>query len=554
MKKTIRAFAAKTAACLLVLCMLASVGGVTAYAGGLASLYETGVDVDGSQNPVEVGDVTVDMSNDRAIGVAVESSSGTGGGEQYVSTGNVSVTINADDGYSYEGVGLYLEEGNNAVNSIETGSITVSVSAEDEGPDASGIKVSSDGGEHHTTLKTGEIKVTAGTASDDTYGSAVGIDVYQNYYDIGDNSSIEIAVDGNVTVHNALTEATGIKVFNSEGKNNSVRLAVNGDVSATMDTDDQGESSHGLILETIGTSNSTEVVVDGNVTTDREGGRILTLDGGTLDLVVTGTISGRNVGIAFDDDTDASKTSVTTWKIDSKGPLVDDMYGELGSAGITNLAKQVIHYIVKLVQPDQGDILKAVKADGSALNTKTYKVSDDKGEQTVSTENEGEIVRLTLSDDRYEIVSAENVDGTQLSKDEQGFYYSVTRGGGILLSAVLREKLSPEPDPKPQPEPDPKPQPKPQPKPSGGSDSVGGEAWGIKIIYELDGGLYRDDPGPIIRYCMPGQLIHLLDAPEKEGFEFGGWYREIDDKIETYDAGDDFRPLTTVIFTAIWNE
>ena len=196
--------------------------------------------------------------------------------------------------------------------------------------------------------------------------------------------------------------------------------------------------------------------------------------------------------------------------------------------------------------------IAAAKNEGigdELMAAKTFKVSEDTGEQTVSTQTEGEIVRLTLNDDRYEIVSAENVDGTALSKDDQGFFYTVTRGGGILLSAIIREKFSSEPEPQPEPE------PKPQPQPSEDADSAGGErARGIKIVYELDGGFYEDEPGPIIRYCMPGQLIHLLDEPEKEGFEFGGWYRVINDQIEIHEANEEYRPRTSVTFTAIWNE
>lgn len=545
MRKTVRGIASKTLTCLLIACMLAGIGGLTAYAEG--EDRDTTLVVNEPQGSVEAGNITIDVANDDATGIEVTSSSGTGGGTQ-VQTGDVSVTVNADDGSWYDGFGLDLIEGNNAINSIETGSISVSVTVEDEAADVHGIFVADNGGGHQTTIKTGDINVTA---SGDNTSNAVGVDVYNARYVSGDGSNLEIAVNGNITAHDDLSTASGIRVFNNEGTNNSVHITVNGDITATVGADD--EYAEGMNLNAEGTDNSTAVVVDGNVTADTTGMMILAMDGGTLDVVVTDTISGKGEGIVFDDDTDASKTSITTWKIESEGPLVDDLYGTLGPAGITDLAKQVIHYIVKLVQPDQGNVLNAVKADGSALDTKTYKVSDDEGEQTVSTENEGKIVRLTLSDDRYEIVSAENVDGTPLSKDDKGFFYSVTRGGGILLSAILREKIGPKPDPKPQPDPDPKPQP--QPQPSGGTDSVGGGgACGIKIIYELDGGTYKGDPGPIIRYCMPGQLIHLLEAPEKDGFEFGGWHREIGDKIETYSAGDGYRPWTIVTFTAIWNE
>ena len=544
MRKTVRGIASKVLACLLIACMLTGIGGLTAYAD-----QDTTLGVDEPQGSVEAGNITIDVVNEDVAGIEVTSSSGTGGGTQ-VQTGDVSGTINADDGFWYDGYGVKLSEGANASNEMNLGNIDVSVTVEDEMATAFGIKAESKGGGHQTTINTGSINVTA---SGDEYGNAVGLDLYSGNSTAGDGSGLEIAVGGDITVHNDLTTAQGIRLFNDEGTNNNVRITVNGDVTATMNTDDDGELAEGIKLDTEGSGNTTSVIVDGDVTADRRGIGIITDSGGAVDVVVTGTISGNTTGIGFDGDIDADNTSVTAWKIESDGVLVDDLFDSMTSDEISDLAKAVIHYIVKLVQPEQGDVLSAVKADGSALDTKTYKVSDDEGEQTVSTENEGKIVRLTLSDDKYEIVSAENVDGTPLSKDDKGFFYSVTRGGGILLSAILREKIGPKPDPKPQPDPDPKPQP--QPQPSGGTDSVGGGgACGIKIIYELDGGTYKGDPGPIIRYCMPGQLIHLLEAPEKDGFEFSAWHREIGDKVETYSAGDGYRPWTTVTFTAIWNE
>ena len=540
--KTICRATAKATAILLTVCMLVGFGGTAAYAAGADQ--DTPLVVDGSQNPVEVGNITLNISNDDGCGVTVKPTSGVGGNQQ-VSTGNIGVTVVGDDSaYFFEGTGLSLSEGANASNTIETGGINVSVTADDNTAEAFGISVASKGSGHQTSIQTEGIDVTA---SGDDYGNAVGLDLYASNSTGGDNSSLSIAVDGDLTVHNDLTTAQGVRLSNDEGTNNRVSITVNGNVTATMDTDDDGELAEGMSLTTEGSGNSTAVVVDGDVTADRRGLGIITDDSGAVDVVVTGTISGRDVGIGFDGDINADNTSLTTWKIESDGVLVDDLFGSMTPSEISTIAKEVIHYIVKLVQPVQGDLLQAVKGDGSALETKTYTVSDDQGEQTVSTENEGNIVRLTLSDDRYEIVSAENADsGVPLSKDDKGFFYLVTRGGGILLSAILREKPAPGPEPQPQP----------QPQPSGDSGSSGGGNYsrGIKIIYELDGGVYEDDLGPIIRYCSPGQLIHLLDAPEKDGFEFGGWYREVDGEIETYPAGAEFRPWTTVTFTAIWNE
>ena len=535
----------KTISFILVMCMLTGLGGFAALADGADQ--DTPLVVNEPQGSVDVGNITIDVSNEDVTGVTVTSSAGTGGGTQ-TQTGDVSVTINADDGFWYDGTGIKLNEGANASNTIETGNIDVSVTVEDESATAFGIKAESKGGGHQTTIDTGDINVNA---SGDEYGNAVGIDIYSSNSTAGDGSSLKIAVDGDITVHNDLTTAQGVRMFNDEGTNNNVSITVNGDVGAEIDTDDSAELAEGLALTTEGSGNVTSVIVDGNVTANRRGASVITDGGGSVDMVVTGTISGDNTGIGFDGDVNADNTSVTTWKIESDGAIVDDLFGSTSQSKIATIAKEVIHYIVKLIQPDQGDILNAVKDDGSALDTKTYVVSDDEGEQTVMVGSEDEIVRLTLSDDKYEIVSAENTDGTQLDQDEHGFFYKIKRGGGILLSAILREKSSPEPAP--EPEPSPEPDPKPEPKPSG---EPGGDLYpcGIKVIYELDGGIYNGDNGPIIRYCYPGELIYLLDAPGKDGFKFDGWYREVNGEIKTYSAGDPFRPWTTVKFTAIWVE
>ena len=521
--------AAKATACFLAVCMLIGLCGVTAYA------EEIGITVPDDNpgvNPLETGDITVTVNNDNAVGIEVNDTSGVGE-TQVVSTGDITLTVTADDGFWYEGDGIWLHEGANASNTIDVGAIDVSVTVEDECATAFGIRTETGAGGHQTTINTDGITVTV---DGDDYSNAVGIDLYSSNSKSGDNSSLEISVDGDIAVHNELSTAQGVRLYNDEGKNNSMNITVDGNVTATMNTDDD-ELAEGMALTTEGTGNRTTVVVDGDMTADTRGMAIITDDGGTTDVVVTGTISGKKNGVGFDGDVNAENTSLTTWKIDSNGVLVDDLFGSMSSDAISTIAKEVIHYIVKLKQPTQGDILNAVKNDGKPLETKTY--TDIKGVQTtVETENESNIIRLTLSDDKYEIESAENLDnGDQLSKDDKGFYYVVPRGGGILLSATLKEKSDPGPGPGPGPE--------PQPCWSGS---------GIKIIYELDGGFYKDDPGPIIRYCSPGQIIRLLDAPEKEGFEFGGWYREVGNRIETYSARDRFQPWTTVTFTAIWNE
>lgn len=529
--KTIRRAAAKATAFFLTICMLAGLGTFPAYADGADQ--DTPLVVDGSQNPAETGKITVSVVDDDACGITVTTASGVGAAQQ-ISTGDVNVTVDGQDSYMpfYNGTGIALEEGANASNKIETGDITVSVTANNTSADAFGIVAETRAGGHQTAISTGSIMVTVDA---DDYSNAVGLDLYSSNTVAGDGSTLEIAVDGDITVHDELTTAQGVRLYNDMGTGNTVSITVNGDITATMSTDDPDELAEGMSLDTEGAGNSTSVVVDGDVTADRNGLGILTMSGGSSDVVVTGTISGKYVGVAFDGDVDAGNTSLTTWKIDSEGTLVDDMFGTMSGAEIATIAQTVIHYIVKLIQPAQGDVLKAVGNDGGELATKTFTTKD--GEQTVLTGNEDGIVRLTLTDDRYEIVRAENADsGVSLEKDERGFFYRITRGGGILLSAILQEKQAPGPEP----------QPGPKPRPSGSA--------GIRIVYELDGGLYQGDPGPIIRSCSPGELIYLLDAPEKDGFTFDGWRLEVEHKIESYPANAAFRPRSSLTFTAIWKE
>lgn len=191
----------------------------------------------------------------------------------------------------------------------------------------------------------------------------------------------------------------------------------------------------GIAAEPADAAESTQVVQIGeNTEADTKG---------QLDILVTGTVSG-NTGILLQDSVTADNTSITVGKIESAADDTDEE--NLVTGQPEEIIKAVIHYIVNLLQPDNGT-LSATKSDGSNLDE--Y--------HNLPTAQEGDKVRLNIAYDssKFELDGVYNGEGDQkesLEKDEGGFFYMVKRGGGIVLSAVLKQIVKPAPAPVPVPD------------------------------------------------------------------------------------------------------
>ena len=68
------------------------------------------------------------------------------------------------------------------------------------------------------------------------------------------------------------------------------------------------------------------------------------------------------------------------------------------------------------------------------------------------------------------------------------------------------------------------------------------------ITYDLSGGTYNGDTGPIVRKYDDGTKIKLLDAPSKAGYIFDYW------RDSEYKAGADYTVTGDHTFTAVWRD
>jgi LPXTG-motif cell wall-anchored protein len=329
--------------------------------------------------------------------------------------------------------------------------------------DASGAEVHASGGAS-ATLTTGNVTGSWGVSA-----NAEG------------SSHADVTVNGDVTASDQ-----GVRT-SSQSKGSSVDVTVNGDVTATYDygirekTDRGGSSSvtvngdvtgaTGVGAFTFGDSNlliigdvddfenayqiggregggKITLVIDGDLTGTSQAGLDVGMNGypGIVDVLVTGTITGNNgkgdnAGIEVRNDNTEKNTHVTAWQItpDSNGNVAARS-GENGNVAASDL-EAAINYIVRVAQPEHGATLTAVNAEGGALaQSHGYDVA-----------HEGEKVLLKVDlEPGFKLVGAygDEMQKVPLSQDAEGNWYLVVpKGGGVLLSAVIRAASDPEPTP-----------------------------------------------------------------------------------------------------------
>lgn len=214
-------------------------------------------------------------------------------------------------------------------------------------------------------------------------------------------------------------------VIDSDTKGSVATFQSNGDVEALA------SGSTGIWARSAGGKSS--IVVDGDVSGKKAGMFIYCNETGSNDVLVTGTISGKNgVDISYDS---ATNDSLTVWKIEkaANGQYVSGEEVGTPSDEREIFAKKRINYIVYVENAVEGVVLAASKADGSALSTSHgYDVA-----------REGDKVILKV--DVAEGVELQGVyngkgDMVPLAKDADGNYYVIVpRGGGIYLSALLKD-------------------------------------------------------------------------------------------------------------------
>ena len=351
---------------------------------------------------------------------------------------------------------------------------------------------------------TAEVNITGDVSSQDN-GSMT---VVANAYGISGNSA-NVNIAGDVTQ----TGSGAAAVYVNVGNMCSSEVHVDGNVSS---------SSAGLELNAGGIGSATATVT-GDVTADAIGVRMEgaaglevvevggDVGGGDIgvqmwygcskDVLVEGTISGSMYAVVASEVTE-DLVNLTTWSID----------GEIH--GSDNFIENRIHYIVKRADGDAGQGFATTAEDGSALTQ--YHGFD--------TAQEGQVVVITPEAGK-KILDAYN-GSVKLTADANGvFSFIVERGGGILLSVSFEDVPA---------------------VPSGTPLKL------VKVVFDLGGGTL-DGESSLEMVCALGQKI-VLPEPVREGYKFVGWETTIRGKTVVLQAGEKFTISDGKTLTALWEE
>gem|GEM_PF-7017872 len=256
----------------------------------------------------------------------------------------------------------------------------------------------------------------------------------------GENNGMTVEV-GSREAGNESTGIAEVTIDSAKGHYNGIYVEADkagSEATVTVNGNVTGGLTSGV--NAVARGGQTTVLVYGNVSTDSNG---LYLNGSTddkNDILVAGTLSGRN-GVSV--DYGASQTdSLTVWKIEKAagGSYVSGHDAAVGSSETEAFASR-INYIAKVagnavlsamasepVTPE-GNLRFSADADGSSgLDVSHgYRVA-----------REGQAIYLVV-DPGYRITAASNADGNQtVQQDADGNYYiKVARGGGIDVRATV---------------------------------------------------------------------------------------------------------------------
>lgn len=343
---------------------------------------------------------------------------------------------------------------------------------------------------HTATIKTGDVTASQGQdiiADADSRGT---VSIAAGNLESDTDNGIEARTNGEATITvkagdvSAGTHGTG--VWTSASNSDDIYHAG----SVTIDVGNIEAGEEGIVMRPYVLSAIT--VSAGDVTAKGDGVQIVSENGGqatlsvnditsdktgifayvnagsVIDVLATGTISGKKAPIAFYGAlfNDPDKFKLTVWKVAlNDGNLlyeaqsVANLQSQATSGEGTDLTpredpdnwifspwvrgdevssfEKAINYIVRLAQPIAGGTITATKADGSALE----KVTANGEEYEVANQDDKILLKVNL-EEGYNLVGAYNGDDEQveLLKDDQGNYYLVVpKGGGVYLSVILEQ-------------------------------------------------------------------------------------------------------------------
>ena len=341
-----------------------------------------------------------------------------------------------------------------------------------------------------------------------------------------------VNVGGNVTSENdkgvtATGRGGGTTTVNvggnvtSEATNPSVR-----GYGAEINADDGGKTiihagninsnKAGMVVASKGSNSSVEAVVQ-NVTSTETDGLVIISHGpdaggnGNVDVLVNGTVKGKNSGIYISGNKSMDKMDIKVWKIETdKDGMLFAYNGDKAEGEVLDTIRQHVHYIVKIDEKSEGVTFSATKGGDAKLDPIETKYG-------LGTAKSGETVRYKVTlKPGYKLDGAYDSNGKEITllQDENGNYYvdvEVQDGGGIYLSVATSKTKH-------------------------------------NISYNLDGGSYNGQIGTITEVYDYGTAIKLLGTPTREGYRFLYW------RGSQYDAGADYTVEGDHLFTAVWEK
>ncbi len=431
-------------------------GNVTQSRGNFGVVANTN---DGGKAVVETGDVAVTTNYYSTKNAAVEVGANGAGSSTQVTVGNVTgapragggidvntkggnVGVAAKDVKGYE-FGLNIDNAPTGTIADFTGEKRVTVDSVTQTRDsrysAAGINAFSYiSGDASIVQVNGDVNAAGSRGID---ASAIGsgntsvtVDgvVNANYLGV----KIVAGSLGNVNGSTVSTGTTTVRVggvlsknwdkgveIDSNTKGSVATFQADGDVQAV------GSGSTGIFSRADG--GKVFVVVNGDVSGTDAGLYVYTTEIGSNDVLVTGTISGKNgVDISYDS---VLNDSLTVWKIEkaSNGEYISSEWNNVPSDDREIFAKKRINYIVKVFGSESSEIanLRAAKDAGGAALDQSHGYSVAK---------EGTKVFLVV-DPGFKIASVTNANDCQVvQQDADGNYFIIVkRGGGIDLIAVI---------------------------------------------------------------------------------------------------------------------
>ena len=369
------------------------------------------------------GDIACDNDVENACGINVFM-------DKEGSSLALTVTGDVDVDSKWYANGMYLDVLTGSEAEVTVKGDISAVAAEEFGS-ASGFDV--------VTGEKSNVSVTVGgdvTAESQTCSDGIRVDTM---YD-GGTVSVTVLGDISTTVeqesfsNNGVEEeaySTAVYVFNPMG---DVTVNVGGDISA------EGGNSSGISISSrrdemqeLTLDGTTEVTVGGDVTADRYGLYVDLMDDATADIVIDGTLEGRESAVVLVDEAQIGENvTLTVWEIkpNGEGDLVSrgKMDEETEEWNLTRDAdeEKSIQYIVRI-----GD------------SSKEYITTDARtsGEYSVAKQNETVTLKLTVPAG-YQVTGAygDVLQQLQLLKDADGNYFIIMpRGGGVELSVKLEK-------------------------------------------------------------------------------------------------------------------